>query len=118
MAVVDKKTLKVIARWPINGAKTNLTVALDEADHRLFVGSRNPSKLFVLNTDTGATVAMLDAPATSDGLFRDSARKRVYVPGGDGYLGVYQQPPDGNTRCNELGAGSVHPYDRQQLNFF
>lgn len=91
VAVVDKKTLKVIARWPINGARTNLTMALDEADHRLFVGSRNPSKLFVLNTDTGATVAMLDAPATSDGLFWDSARRRVYVPGGDGYLGVFQQ---------------------------
>ncbi|MEO9078725.1 MAG: hypothetical protein ABI268_05380 [Rhodanobacter sp.] len=91
VAVVDKKTLKVIATWPISGAQTNLTMALDEADHRLFVGTRNPSKLFVLNTDTGATVAMLDAPATSDGLFWDSARKRVYVPGGDGYLGVFQQ---------------------------
>ena len=89
--VVDKKTFKVIAHWPLNGAKTNLTMALDEADHRLFVGTRNPSKLFVLNTDTGATVATLDAPATSDGLFWDGARKRVYLPGGDGYLGVYQQ---------------------------
>ncbi len=91
VAVVDKKTLKEIARWPLSGAQTNLTMALDEADHRLFVGTRNPSKLFVLNTDTGATVAMLDAPATSDGLFWDSARKRVYLPGGDGHLGVFQQ---------------------------
>lgn len=91
VAVVDKKTLKEIARWPLSGAQTNLTMALDEADHRLFVGTRNPSKLFVLNTDTGATVAMLDAPATSDGLFWDSARRRVYVPGGDGHLGVFQQ---------------------------
>ncbi|MEO8809927.1 MAG: WD40 repeat domain-containing protein, partial [Rhodanobacter sp.] len=91
VAVVDKNTLNVIANWKLSGAKTNLTMALDEADHRLFVGTRNPSKLFVLNTDTGATVAMLDAPATSDGLFWDGARKRVYVPGGDGYLGVFQQ---------------------------
>ena len=89
--VVDKKTFKVIARWPLSGAQTNLSMALDEADHRLFVGTRNPSKLMVLNTDTGATVASLDAPATSDGMFWDSARKRVYVPGGDGYLGVFQQ---------------------------
>ncbi|WP_108472304.1 MULTISPECIES: YncE family protein [Rhodanobacter] len=89
--VVDKKTFKVIARWPLSGAKTNLSMALDEADHRLFVGTRSPSKLFVLNTDTGATVATLDAPATSDGLFWDSVRRRVYLPGGDGDLGVYQQ---------------------------
>ncbi|MEP6899126.1 MAG: hypothetical protein ABI870_11390 [Rhodanobacter sp.] len=91
VAVIDKKTLKIIANWPLSGATTNLTMALDEADHRLFVGTRNPSKLFVLNTDTGATVATLDAPARSDGLFWDSARKRVYVPGGDGHLGVFQQ---------------------------
>ncbi len=91
VAVVDKKTFKVIALWPLKGAHDNLTMALDEADHRLFVGTRKPSKLFVLNTNTGTTVAMLDAPATSDALFYDRARRRVYVPGGDGYLGVFQQ---------------------------
>ncbi len=121
--VVDKKTFKVIAHWPLEGARTNLTMALDEADHRLFVGTRNPGKLFVLNTDTGATVATLDTPATSDGLFWDSARKRVYVPGGDGYLGVFQQvTPDlyaARPRIpSALGAKSgivVPPLDRLYL---
>jgi DNA-binding beta-propeller fold protein YncE len=103
VAVVSKKTLKVIARWPLKGASTNLTMALDEAGHRLFVGTRNPSKLFVLNTDTGATVAVLDAPATSDGLFYDAALKRIYLPGGDGYLGVYQQvDPDHYTELARI----------------
>lgn len=91
VAVVDKKTLKEVARWPLTGAQTNLTMALDEADHRLFVGTRNPSKLIVLNTDNGKTVATLDAPATSDGMFYDDAQKRVYIAGGDGYLGIFQQ---------------------------
>ena len=101
VAVVDKKSLKVIANWSLAGAQTNLTMALDEAGHRLFVGTRNPSKLIVINTDTGATVASLDAPATSDGMFFDSTLKRVYIPGGDGHLGVFQQvDPDHYT---ELG---------------
>ncbi len=89
VAVVNKRTLKVVARWPLNGATTNLTMALDEADHRLFVGTRNPSKLYVLDTDTGRTVAELDAPAISDSLLYDKARKRIYIAGGKGYLGVY-----------------------------
>ena len=89
--VVDKKTLQVIAHWPLTGAQTNLSMGLDEADHRLFVGTRNPSKLIVLDTDTGKSVASLDAPATSDGLFYDNVHKRIYIPGGDGYLGVFQQ---------------------------
>lgn len=91
VAVVDKRTFKVIARWPISGAKTNLSMALDEADHRLFVVTRNPTKMFVLNTDSGATVATLDVPAIVDGVFYDQARKRIYVPGAVGEIGIYQQ---------------------------
>lgn len=91
VSVVDKKSLREIARWPIQGAKLNLCMALDEADHRLFIVTRNPSKLFVLDTDSGKTVAKLDVPAIVDGLFYDKARKRIYVPGGDGFVGVYQQ---------------------------
>lgn len=91
VAVVDKKTFKVTARWPIEGARTNLCMALDEADHRLFVVTRNPTKLFVLNTDNGDTVAALEAPAIVDGVFFDNVRKRIYVPGAVGEIGVYQE---------------------------
>ena len=91
VAVVDKKTLKVIADWPIKGADTNLCMALDEKDHRLFVVTRNPTKLFVLDTDNGRKVATLDVPAIVDGVFYDRARRRIYVPGAVGEVGVYQQ---------------------------
>lgn len=101
VAVVNKKTLTVVARWPLTGATVNLTMALDEADHRLFVGTRNPSKVIVLDTDTGNTVATLDAPATSDSLLYDKAHKRIYVAGGEGHLGVYRQ--DDPNHYTELG---------------
>lgn len=107
VAVVNKDTLKVVARWPLTGATTNLTMALDEADHRLFVGTRNPSKLFVLDTDSGKTVATLDAPATSDSLFYDKALKSIYIAGGDGYLGVYRQ--DDPNHYTELGRVATAP---------
>ncbi|PMS21570.1 hypothetical protein C0Z18_06810 [Trinickia dabaoshanensis] len=107
VAVVDKKSLEVIAHWPLDGASRNLTMALDEAHHRLFVGTRNPSKLFVMNTDNGKTVAMLDAPASSDSLFYDGARKRIYVAGGDGYMGVYRQ--DDADHYTDLGRVATAP---------
>ncbi len=91
VAVVDKRTFKVISHWSISGAKTNLSMALDEADHRIFVVTRNPTKMFVLNTDSGETVATLDVPAIVDGVFYDRTRKRIYVPGAVGEVGVYQQ---------------------------
>lgn len=91
VAVVDKKTLKVIAHWAIKGAQTNLCMALDEPDHRLFVVTRNPTKLFVLDTKSGETVAAIDVPATVDGVFYDRDRNRIYVLGAVGQIGVYQQ---------------------------
>lgn len=89
--VLDKSTLGVIARWKIEGASLNLNLALDEVDHRLFVVTRKPTELFVLNTDNGRTVASMDAPAVVDGLTFDAARKRLYVPGAVGEIGVYQE---------------------------
>ena len=91
VAVIDKKTFKMVARWPIEGAKTNLSLALDEAHHRLFVVTRNPTKMFVLDTNNGHTVATVDVPAIVDGVFFDAARGRIYVPGAVGEVGVYQE---------------------------
>ncbi|MDE2486839.1 MAG: hypothetical protein KGO51_05515 [Alphaproteobacteria bacterium] len=91
VAVVDKRSLKVIAKWPIQGASANLCMALDEAHGRLFVVTRNPTKMFVLDTASGKTVAMLDTPAVVDGVFFDRQRQRIYVPGAVGQVGVYQE---------------------------
>ncbi|HVC02220.1 MAG TPA: hypothetical protein VND80_08455 [Steroidobacteraceae bacterium] len=91
VAVVDKKSFKVVARWPIVGARTNLSMALDEPDHRLFVVTRNPTRMFVLDTNDGKTVASVGVPAIVDGVFWDAARKRIYVPGAVGEVGVYQE---------------------------
>lgn len=91
VAVIDKKTFKIIAHWPISGASANLCMALDEAHHRLFIVTREPTKMFVLDTDSGKTVATLDVPAIVDGVFYDAMRQRIYVPGAVGEVGVYQQ---------------------------
>ena len=89
--VLDKKTLAVISRWPIAAARTNLAMSLDEAHHRLFVVTRNPTRLIVLNTDNGSMVATLEVPAINDGTSFDVARQRLYVPGAVGRIAVVQE---------------------------
>jgi hypothetical protein len=66
-------------------------MALDETDHRLFVATRMPAQLAVFDTSSGRLVATLPTVQDSDDLYYDSARGRVYVPGGEGYISVYQQ---------------------------
>jgi DNA-binding beta-propeller fold protein YncE len=89
--VIDKKSLTVVGHWPIRGATVNLAMALDEPDHRLFVVTRKPTRMFALDTGDGKTVATIDVPDINDGIAFDAARKRIYVPGAVGQIGVYQE---------------------------
>ena len=66
-------------------------MALDEPDHRLFVATRTPPRLAVFDTNSGHLIAAFPTVQDSDDLYYDSARKRVYVPGGEGYISVFQQ---------------------------
>ena len=88
--VIDRKDGK-LTKWGLNGAKANFPMALDEDNHRLFVVSRRPPLLIVLDTETGKEVARLPSVAASDDLYYDAARKRVYAIGGEGFVRVYQQ---------------------------
>jgi DNA-binding beta-propeller fold protein YncE len=90
IAVVDRAAMKVIATWPVMSAKANFPMALDEANHRMFIGCRRPAKVLVYDTTTGKESASFDIVGDTDDLFYDAARKRLYVSGGEGYLDVFQ----------------------------
>jgi len=89
IAVINRKTWTV-TRWPL-GQDGNFPMALDEADHRVFVNTRGPAKLLVVDTDSGKTVASLSSVEDCDDLYYDSARKRIYASGGEGFIAVFQQ---------------------------
>jgi DNA-binding beta-propeller fold protein YncE len=88
--VIDRKT-GMLAKWGINAAKANYPMILDEANHRLFVVTRAPPLVVVLDTETGKEVAQVRVKAASDDAYFDAARKRIYVICGEGYISVIQQ---------------------------
>lgn len=79
-----------IVRWPVS-LEGNFPMALDEPGHRLFVATRAPARLAVFDTRSGHMVAALLCVQNSDDLYYDSARKRIYVAGGEGYLSVFRE---------------------------
>jgi len=89
LAVVNRKTMKEIAEWPVPPAKANAMVTFDEAQRRLYVVCRDPGMVVVMNSDTGAVVSTASAPLRADEVMMDVATHRLYVPGGEGYIGVY-----------------------------
>ena len=95
LAVVDREKHAVVADWRTGGPAENYPMALDEADHRLFVVARAPARLLVFNTETGRVIQNLPSVGDCDDVFYDQARKRIYASGGEGAISVFdQQGPD------------------------
>ena len=90
IAVLDKKTGKLLATWPVKEGKENSQIDLDEKNNRLFVITRKPFKLVVVNTQTGQSVASFDAPGRTNGMMFDAANRRIYAAGDD-YVAVFRQ---------------------------
>jgi DNA-binding beta-propeller fold protein YncE len=88
--VIDRKT-GGLTKWELNGAKANYPMALDEEDHRLFVVTRRPPLLIVLDTDKGKEVARVPVGGSCDDMYFDSDRKRIYALAGEGFVSVIQQ---------------------------
>ena len=90
VVVIDRATHKV-TDWPLNTGRSNYPMALDEGDHRIFVVTRRPAQLIVLDSDSGSMIASVACVNDADDLYYDAGRKRIYVPGGEGSIGVIQQ---------------------------
>jgi DNA-binding beta-propeller fold protein YncE len=89
IAVINRNT-RAISRWSLT-LEHNFPMALDEADHRLFVVTHEPARLAIFDTNSGRLVASLPCVQDADDLYYDSVRKRIYAPGGEGYISVFQQ---------------------------
>ena len=92
IAVIDRPLRTVVETWPLNDVHANFPMALDEGNHRLFVGCRSPPRLVVLDAKTGKRGADLPLSGDTDDLFYDGARRRIYASCGEGFIDVIEQP--------------------------
>jgi DNA-binding beta-propeller fold protein YncE len=83
IGVVDREKRSLVATWPITAGLQNVPMQYDESTHRLFVVTRKPSRLVVVNTDTGKEVTSLPTADSVDDLAYDPVLHRLYVPGGN-----------------------------------
>jgi DNA-binding beta-propeller fold protein YncE len=89
--VADKKNLKVTSKWTLTSATENFPMALDEGNHRLFVGFRDPAKVIVYDTESGREVASFNTAKDVDDIFYDAANKQIYISGGEGAIDIFKQ---------------------------
>jgi DNA-binding beta-propeller fold protein YncE len=91
VGVLDRNKSALTATWPLPAGDTqNVAMALDEADHRLFVVTRKPGKLIVLDSNSGKVITSLPAVGMVDDMSYDARQKRVYLAG-DQFVDVFEQ---------------------------
>ena len=104
--VVDRNKREIIASWPVTKCKTNVAIALDEANHRLFSACRS-GDITVFDTQSGKEITALPITKGVDDMVYDSASKRIYAAG-DGSTDVYQQAdPDNYKLLGKISTGPL-----------
>jgi DNA-binding beta-propeller fold protein YncE len=91
LVVIDTDKNTVLKTYPIKKAEGGHPIALDEANHRVYVGCRKEPMVVVLDTETGKEVGGVSIPGGIDDLFLDAKRKKLYAACGEGYLVVLKQ---------------------------
>ena len=94
VAVVDLRTRKVTAHWPTSPGGMPVGMAIDEKNHRLFIGCRRPQKLIVMSTEDGRILANLPIGAGVDATKFDQGQ--AFASTGDGRLSVVAETSPGN----------------------
>jgi len=92
--VIDVKTWKATASWPLAPCQGPTGIAYDKASDRIFSGCNNTS--VVVDPNGGKIVATIKNGTRVDALGWDPAEKLIYIPnGGEGNVTVvHQDSPD------------------------
>src|ERR1700730_1529393 len=87
--VVDREKQAIVASWPVAKCKTNVAMALDETNHRLFIACRTAS-VVLMDPQSGKEITALPITKGVDDAVYDPASKRIYAAC-DGNVDVYEQ---------------------------
>jgi len=88
--VIDVKTWKATASWPLDPCKGPTGIAYDKATNRIFSGCNGTS--VVVDASTGKIVATIKNGTRVDALGWDPSKKLIYIPnGGEGNVTVVHQ---------------------------
>src|SRR5258707_8538892 len=92
--VIDVKTWKATASWPLAPCEGPTGIAYDKATNRIFSGCNKTS--VVLDATSGKIVASIPNGTRVDALGWDPGRKLIFIPnGGEGNVTVvHQDSPD------------------------
>lgn len=91
VGVVSLQEMKLAAKWPNNNLAANFPMAIDVAQHHVFIGYRKPTRVVVMDAGNGQPTSSLRIVGDTDDLYYDSQSHTVYVSGGEGAVSAFRE---------------------------
>jgi hypothetical protein len=91
ITIIDRSTMSVSMNWALRALSANFPMSLDEENHRLFIGTRQPARILVLDITSGNPITQFTIAGDTDDLFYDAPRRQLYVSCGEGVLTVFRE---------------------------
>jgi len=92
VAVVDFKTRKVIANWPVAPGGLPVGMAIDVRNGRIFIGCRGPQKLIVMSTKDGKVLSDLPIGESVDAVKLDNGEAFASTAGAQLFIARETSP--------------------------
>jgi DNA-binding beta-propeller fold protein YncE len=89
IAVIDIRSARQIASWPMDDMHGNFPMAVDEENQTAWVATRAPAKLIAMDAMSGARKTVLESCGDADDVMIDGKRHRIYVICGSGHIDVW-----------------------------
>jgi DNA-binding beta-propeller fold protein YncE len=106
VVVWNRAAGRIAAVWRLGRYGENFPMALDEAEHLLFVACRHPAAVLALDTRSGRRTASIPIAGDADDLFYDASRRRLYVACGAGFVDVLKWAPGRITKQASIRTSS------------
>jgi DNA-binding beta-propeller fold protein YncE len=91
VVMVDTDRNVIMKVHPLKLADKGYPVAIDEDNHRLFIGCREKPVVLILDSESGKEITSVPIPKDIDDLCYDAKHKRLYASCGEGILSVIRQ---------------------------
>jgi len=122
VAVLDTRTFKIKARWPITPAGEPVGMAMDREHRRLFSAGRNPQFLVMMDADNGKVIQSLPISSGVDGDIFEPETGLLYISTREGKIHIFHEDsPDKLTEVEtvttEFGAKTMG-FDPKTHNLF
>jgi DNA-binding beta-propeller fold protein YncE len=95
VGIINLPDSKLANKWITKDLAANFPMALDEINHRVFIGFRSPARMVTLDGKTSNPISSIAMVGDADDLYYDPVSGSIIVSGGEGAISIFSKTESG-----------------------